>query len=230
MRHEIRNSDITTYFPAVDHLVARGYWVVRLGDPSMEPVTRPGVVDLAPLRPETPGLDIFALTRSEFLLGSQSGPAEVALLTGTPRVIVNATDVVENWPIRPTDILLLKHVYDEEEGRTLSLDELLRPELRDPMRGLKGSPRYHFVDNTSDEILAAVQEMLDLLHKGTPETDDQRAYRDRATAAAAALPRLRCGADEGYLGDGRIARVAFGSPVGRRTSPAARRGRARSGP
>ena len=123
--------------------------------------------------------------------------------------MVNSTDIVETWPIRPTDIVLPKQVYDEQADRFLSTEELLEPKLRDPMRRLNGVRHYRYVDNTGAQIRAAVEEMLGLLHAGTPETAGQRAYRARATAAAVALERLRCGADEGFLGDGRIARVAL---------------------
>jgi hypothetical protein len=51
-----RNIRIESYYDAIDFLVARGFTVVRVGDPTMRPVARRGVVDLATSPLRTPEL------------------------------------------------------------------------------------------------------------------------------------------------------------------------------
>ena len=73
-----RNATIERYFEAIDLLVDRGYTVVRLGNASMPRLARAGVVDLAH-RPDPDGvLTLFAIQRSAFLVGCESGPAKAS--------------------------------------------------------------------------------------------------------------------------------------------------------
>lgn len=205
----VRNADIGTYLPAVDRLVELGYTVVRLGDPSMEPLVHPGVVDLTGVAEERRGiLDIHCLLRSRFLLGCESGPTMVAFLTGTPTLVANATDPISSFPIRRRDILLLKHVRDRETGRLLSLGELVSEGY---LANVRNSTRYEYVSNTADEIVEALDEMLELLDDPPPPTPEQEAFATLALGSALALRgRLKYvrkwGAYDGFLGEGRIGR------------------------
>ena len=113
----IRNARIETYTAAMDYLVAEGFTVVRMGDPTMTPVTRPGVVDLATAPINTDLLQLYCLMRSEFLVASESGPFAVCFLTNTPHVLVNATNPISSYPIRREGLYILKRPIDIESGR-----------------------------------------------------------------------------------------------------------------
>lgn len=205
----MRNVDIASYLPAIDLLVARGYTVVRLGDPSMDPLRRDGVVDLTQLEStKRQLLDVYCLLRSTFLLASESGPMGAALLTATPTLVTNATDPISSYPVRACDIYLLKHVRERNTGRFLSLEELVsEPSLRN----VRNSSMFAYLDNDASEIESATEEILTLVeHCGeVPQTDEQLAFGRLATEAANALAtRLKYvrkwGTDEGFLGAGRV--------------------------
>ena len=53
---------------AAKGLRARGYTVVRLGDPSMTPLSHPGVIDLATSPARTNLLEVYCLLRSAFIV------------------------------------------------------------------------------------------------------------------------------------------------------------------
>lgn len=201
-----RNARIETHFDAIDLLVERGYTVVRIGDPSMTRVSRAGVVDLATSPHRDPVLEVECIFRSEFLVCGESGPLSVAYLTNTPMLTLNATDPIGAFPVRDNQIYLLKNVTERATGEPLTPPEMLSERylghLREPWTWI-------YRENTSEEISSAVREMLDLV-EGAPPSDAQRRYADELTALAIELKHLpyvrKWGADEGFLGEGRLAR------------------------
>lgn len=209
----VRNAWIETHFDAIDMLVGRGYKVVRLGDPTMTRVDRPGVVDLAS-RDESGLLGLHCLFRSRVLLCGESGPLSVSYLTNTPVVTVNGTDAIGAYPIRDDGILMMKTVVDRESGERLSLDGFLSDDYL-TYRGCPG--RYRYVQSTAGEIVAAVEEMLELLETRAPETPAQGIARDWITQRAEAMSHLhrvaKYAPDRGFLGAGRVVRSQADSLV-----------------
>lgn len=203
----VRNARIEHHFEAMDYLVKRGYTVVRIGDPTMVPVRRPGVVDLATSPRRTPELEVYLLLRSEFLICGESGLLTVSYLTNTPMLTVNATDPMSAYPVRADGIYIMKKVFDRQTGRLLTLTDLLTEDYLSNLRYLE---RYQYVENSGEEILAGVCEMCEWLGGSRTETPKQAQFRDMATRVGDALKaRLgyvrKWGPDQGFLGDGRIA-------------------------
>jgi putative glycosyltransferase (TIGR04372 family) len=203
-----RNARIESYFAAIDLIVSRGYTVVRVGDPSMRPVARPGLVDLATAAARSQLLEVYCMSRSRFFVSAEAGPVGLAYLTGTPLLTVNATDPISSYPIRGDGLLLLKHVRDRRTGRELSAAELVG---REHLTHLRDVLRYEYVDNTGEEIVEAVTEMFESLEGRAEETEAQRRYREIATEAGEQFrPVLhyvrKWGSDRGFLGNGRVGR------------------------
>jgi putative glycosyltransferase (TIGR04372 family) len=203
-----RNARIESYFDAIDLIVSRGYSVVRIGDPSMTPVSRPGLVDLATAVARSQLLEVYCMSRSRFFVSAEAGPVGLAYLTGTPLLTVNATDPISSYPIRSDGLLLLKHVRYRRTGQELSPVELLG---REHLTHLRDVLHYEYVDNTGEEIVEAVAEMFDLVEGRTKETETQRRYRELATEAGERYrPVLnyvrKWGSDGGFLGNGRVGR------------------------
>ncbi len=84
------------------------------------------------------------------------------------------------------------------------------------LAGLKNPIRYDFIDNSSDEILEAVREMLVTLDTGPEETAAQLEYKQLLCQVVKALKdslksvdRLaymrKWGSEEEFVADGRIA-------------------------
>ena len=203
-----RNAKIESYFKAIDFLTARGFTVVRIGDPSMQPVQRSGVIDLATSPHRSQALEIYCMWRSAFFVSAEAGPVGVSYLTNTPLLTVNATDPISSYPIRADGMLLLKHVRNRQTGERLSPADLLTGDYLGNLRNLH---RYVYENNTSEQIYAAVVEMLESLDRLPDETESQRHYRELATEAGtvfrSSLNYVRkWGSDDGFLGDGRIVR------------------------
>ena len=198
-----RNARLESYFDAIDYLVDEGYTVVRTGDPSMDPVRRRGVIDLATSPHRTAALEVYVLLRSTFLITGDSGPHLVSYLTNTPLLMVNATDPVLVYPVRKTGLYLLKTVVDLDTGQQLQFPDLLTDDYYSRLRSPK---QYRYRPNTSEEIVAATQEMVAQLRSPSPESTAQSHLRQAVMDACDVLTNKfvrKWATDEGFLGDGR---------------------------
>jgi putative glycosyltransferase (TIGR04372 family) len=200
----VRNASIQSYLEAIQLLVRKGFQVVRIGDPSMTPLTYPGVIDLATSPHRTGLVEVASLLWSRFLLCGESGPLAVSFLTNTPVVTVNATDPISAYPVRPGSLYILKRISDRETGRRLSLGELVSERY---LSSLRDQRRFAYAENSPEEICEVVEEMLERLSAETPPTAAQLMYRTLATEASErsrrTLPYVRkWGPDDGFLGDG----------------------------
>ena len=127
---EHRSSNIEDYYGAIEEVTSRGGWVVRMGDPSMNPLPdMPNVIDYAHSDLKSEQMDIFLLATSRFVIGTTSGLSTVAMTFGTPMLLVNC--ISNDWQIwtEATDFML-KRVYDRRSGRYLSLGETYRVPCR----------------------------------------------------------------------------------------------------
>lgn len=169
-----RDADISTYVAAMERVVARGGWVIRLGGGPGAPrlPSMPRVVDYSHSPCRSPELDVVILAGARFVIATVSGPAHVASCFGTPFVMTNASPTVNTATDR--DIWMPRLYRERRSGRILSLEESLSDPLRGELRG-SGVQDYglSLVDNSSEEIAEATDEMLDRL-EGKPVRDDPR--------------------------------------------------------
>jgi putative glycosyltransferase (TIGR04372 family) len=203
-RDSVRNANITTYFSAVDRLVNEGYTVVRIGDRSMTPVHRLGLIDLATSSQRTDLLELYFLSSCRFLLASESGPSHICYLFGTPTLMVNATDVIGSYPIRRFDRYIFKQVSHAKHN--LSFGDLISAHHYNHFRD---TSLFEYIDNSPAEILEAVDDMLHVLNGNIEPRSEQEEIRKRILGAALELRGSqqyvrRWGADAGTIGNGYI--------------------------
>jgi putative glycosyltransferase (TIGR04372 family) len=151
----LRNARIETFLDAFDALVDRGYRVVRVGDPTMTPVTRRGVVDLATSPLRTEWLETWCIQRSAFLIGCDSGPSWLAFLLNVPVLTVNALHLRDIQ--RPCDRFICKLVREGSTGRLLSVSEML---TEDYLRQGLDTTRYEHLDNEPSDLRDAAIDMI----------------------------------------------------------------------
>jgi putative glycosyltransferase (TIGR04372 family) len=203
-----RNARIEQYFDAIDALVARGYTVVRVGDPSMRPVSRAGLVDLATHPKRDNLLELYCMMRSAFFLSGEAGPVGVSYLTNTPLLTVNATDPISSYPIRREGRFITKRVIDPHAGRYLTLEEIAGEAH---LAELRNVTRFRYEENTPEEIRLAAMEMVDVVTVGETPSAAQLAFQAHAAHAGDELRSRhnyirKWGSDQGFIGDGLISR------------------------
>lgn len=151
-------------------------------------------------------LDLFLVSQARFVVCAGAELQRLSDLLDRPSLTLNGTDPFTLYPVRPRSLYLLRTAVDLETGRDLTpADTLSQSYFR--------NQRHHgHREHAAADVTAAVEEMLELTADGSDETQAQSAYRARLVAAAGNLGRsvrqvAVYGPDEGFLGDGRLARV-----------------------
>lgn len=183
-----RNARIQSYLPAMEEVVRRGGWVIRLGDPTMDPLPpMEGVVDYAHSPDKSPEMDIYLCSACRFFVGVASGLSHVPTTFGVPCALTNW--VSNTFPVYSRhDLFLPKLRKFRTENRLLSFPEFMRPETRILSYSQpKMSERdIDAVDNSPEEIRELVSEMLDRVEGRLHYTEEDEALQAQFRAQAVA--------------------------------------------
>lgn len=162
--HRHRNADLRNTFLAVEDIVQRGGWVIRLGDPTMKSMPQmPQTIDYAHHSLKSARLDVFLCTCSRFILGNTSGIALIGTIFGVPSALTNMVPITA-MGFGLHDISIPKLFWSSALKRHLSLQELIGQGL--------GSAQFYsqFVEadiqaeeNSAQDILDLSIEMFDYL-------------------------------------------------------------------
>jgi putative glycosyltransferase (TIGR04372 family) len=160
------NADIGTYMPAIRAIIARGGWVIRMGDPSMSALpVLPGLVDYANSKDKSEWMDVFLWAACKFFIGTSSGPLTVPASFGVPVLYTNCCGLGHS-PALGRSLVLPKLFYSWDKQRKLTVDEILASPYGWTVSLPEGD--IELLDNSPGEILAGVEEMFALL-EGGPE-------------------------------------------------------------
>ncbi len=180
--HAHRNADIGTFGLAMQAIVERGGWVIRVGDASMTPLpSMPQVIDYACSPRKADWMDLWLGAHNRFFVGTSSGLAMVANVFQKPCVLVNMIPQGASYGMAPCDISIPKRHLDAD-GRVLPLTEVFESGLSVQRYAHVFAERgVMIVDNSPEEIRELVEEMLDRLDGAFEVTEDdedlQRRYR-----------------------------------------------------
>jgi putative glycosyltransferase (TIGR04372 family) len=153
-----RNSSIENYLPAIDELVTRGYFVVRLGDSAMPPLQRNGVLDYAHHRQRSQFHDILLVEHCEAYVGSLTGPIDLACLFEKRILTLNTLSIAHCTWYRAGSLFIPKKA--KLNGKTLSLKQQIDLNLYEIMGNGHMNSEVEWIENSADEILAALREFL----------------------------------------------------------------------
>ncbi|HEY7300067.1 MAG TPA: TIGR04372 family glycosyltransferase [Xanthobacteraceae bacterium] len=184
---DVRTADITTYRLAVEEIVKRGGWVVRIGNAEMRPLPSwPNTIDYAHSPKREDWMDVFVWAEGRFFIGTASGPQVIPTTFGKPVAIANYGPIAINVCGRG-DIMLPKHYWHEKDGRYLALAERISSDSRslESTRAL-AAMGIRVVDNSPEELRELVIEMMDRLESRYTETVQERALQERFAQTAAA--------------------------------------------
>lgn len=166
-----RNAQLSDYRGAIDAVVERGGWVVRMGDRRMTELPPiDGAIDYAFSDMKSDWMDVFLWAEGRFLIASDSGPLGVPQTFGRPVLMTNRPLAHGYW--YAGDIFLPRLYWSERAGRLLTFREALRSHVS--LTLLDEELAHHRVRlraNTPDELAEATVEMLDQLdgRPGDPE-------------------------------------------------------------
>ena len=178
--HAHRNSAIGSYTIAMDEIVARGGYCIRMGDPTMAKLEpRPGVIDYATSPFKSEALDIFLCANARFLLGNTSGLCMIATMFNVPSVLTNMIPCGAGYGVYPGDLSILKKLRDAE-GNILRFDKIFESAVSSfRYAGLYEEYGLTPIDNTPEDIRDVTVEMLDRLAGTFETTPDDEARQAR---------------------------------------------------
>jgi putative glycosyltransferase (TIGR04372 family) len=159
-----RDVAIGPFVEVARRYLARGFKVIRIGDPSCTPFPAlPGLFDAAHHPDKQLIHDLYFVRRACVLLATDSGVWPIGVALGTPTVLSNschgqpALGAARHWfPWEPGHRVLSKALY--HRGRRLTPGEGIRLFRGQRWRAIEGETRLE--DNTADELEAAVEALL----------------------------------------------------------------------
>lgn len=178
-----RDCDINSYEKASLYMRNLGYQSVRMGKYEKRECRIPYVIDYANYYYDE-FMDFYLLSKSKFLVGSNSGLPAVAGFWGCPILVTNVVNIcygAESWPNTGLDMYIPKKYWSEREKRYLNLYEMLDISNECDIYNSKFRRRKIILEeNTQDEILEATAEMNARLdHQwiaSEEETADRKKY------------------------------------------------------
>jgi putative glycosyltransferase (TIGR04372 family) len=181
--HSHRNSDIRRLIPAIQEIRRRGGWVVRMGDPTMQPLPQmDGVVDYAfhPLRSDW--MDVFLCAQARFFVGNTSGLYLVATAFGTPCALANVSPA-SHLAFAPSDLSIPKLVRSTAQNRYLAFGEIFGRSIANyRFTQLFAENGLTVEENSEQDLRDLVVEMFDRIDGSYFETAEDRARQGRFSA------------------------------------------------
>jgi len=160
-----RNASPETLVGAIEVVLKRGGWVVRVGDSKATPmpIKHERFLDYAVSLQKSPKIDVLLMAFPRFVLGSTSGITVLASVFGVPCAIANALPYGGGW-YGSKDLVLPKILRDAKTGRVLAAREIFA----------RGTSTYRFAEqydqagvlieeNSAEDIEALTYEMFSSL-------------------------------------------------------------------
>ena len=104
-------------------------------------------------------MDIFLAKNSKFCIGTSSGYWTFAAFLGVPVLLTNYLPTLDYFLLKKQDMFLPKKLINKSKEEKLTFDQIFKyPDAYvDTDEGLR---KYEIIDNSKDEILDAVKDMI----------------------------------------------------------------------
>ena len=173
-RYSYRDSSIQNYIPAMEELVSRGYYVIRIGAVVEEPLVTDNsmIIDYA-TKYRSEFMDIYLCAMCDFAILTTSGIEKVPMVFRRPSMYANYLpyDHLPTWG--PQDLCIPKKLWLRKENRFLSFEEIIGSEInRYGHMELYETAGIEVIENTADEIKDLAMEMDDRIN-GRWVSDDE---------------------------------------------------------
>jgi len=186
--HDVRNSDIQNYIPAIEELISRGYYVIRMGSVVKEAIklNHRKLIDYASCGENSDFLDIYLSAKCKFWMGASGGLNSVPVVFRRPTGFVDWFELKNIYLIDQWGIILLKKIWLIEEERFLSFREILElnkkyadKSILHITQGLLKENKIKVISNSSDEIRALAIELDETVRGEYENTDDNIDLQNR---------------------------------------------------
>jgi len=172
--HNYRNMNIENYIPAINFLIDKGFYIIRLGDKGMKRIVNaPSQFIDAPFHPAyNEFVDPYFIAISNFYIGCPSGPVSVARAFNVPILSVNTIAVAAECSA-DNELLLYKKWYSFQLKRNLTYEEMITSSCMSYYVNecfLKSD--IELIENSPEEILVGIKEIIARLNNTYLEDDE----------------------------------------------------------
>ncbi|GLS22698.1 hypothetical protein GCM10007874_57180 [Labrys miyagiensis] len=184
--HVYRNSDIAKCLAAVDEIIARGGWCVRMGERGTASLPdRPGLINYPDTHLKSDWMDLYLASQARFFLGNTSGLCLIATISGVPCALANMAPYGACYGMGSKDISIPKRLT-RLNGSAPKFAEIFASNVASfRFAEQYAEAGWGIEENTEEQIRDLVLEMLDRLDGVFQETSDaerlQQAFRGLLT-------------------------------------------------
>ncbi len=176
-----QNANINTYFKGFDYLIKNNYKIVLVGDSykNLPKKINENIICYSNSEFKSDMLDIYLISRAEFIIQSPSGIGEVASMMRVPRLIVNfwGLETLVTYEEDYVPLIIPKKVFCKKTKKQINYSELLQKKLNNIRRNEYLDKAGFFIeDNSSDEILNGVIEMKKMLEINNFKTNNDQLF------------------------------------------------------
>ncbi|HOD12728.1 MAG TPA: TIGR04372 family glycosyltransferase [Candidatus Omnitrophota bacterium] len=181
-KETLRNVDINNYLSAMQEIVDRGGWVIRVGDPTMKSIPKMrNVIDYAHLSVKSDWMDVFLCASCKFFLGSNSGLSNLASVFGVLTAAANISGPISAiLPYGPDDIAIPKLIWSIKENRYLSFKEIFSTSIGNfRTDSLYKEHSIIAVENSSEDVKGLAIEALEKVNGLVNYSEEDHCLQER---------------------------------------------------
>jgi putative glycosyltransferase (TIGR04372 family) len=173
-----RNNSPESYAGAIQYIEQIGGKVIIIGDEN-KVLSSLGAKFISNLFPDDEVLMMYILAHQKLFICTNSGPMCISILFDVPILMTNNNE----WdypPYRNKDTYLPKLVFDSIDNRLITVSEFVVFRSSGLLHNLNIHPRFKFIENSSDEILAALKNKFKSIeHNHFDVLMSQKEFRDQ---------------------------------------------------
>ena len=179
--HDFRDSDIDSSFMAMQKMIDRGNFSIRMGAGIDREISfeSPLFIDYA-YKYRTDFMDIYLGANCKFFVGTSNGLTSIPRLYKKPIAWVNyiSMERVHAWD--ENSMFILKKLWSKPEKRLLKFNEILRSGIGDFRHGSQFEKSgIEIINNRPEEICDLTMEMDDRLNGVWIENDEDKELQQR---------------------------------------------------
>ncbi len=161
--HSHRNGDLKNLDLAIEEIVNRGGWVIRIGFSGSifrNSIKLKQYIDYPSSQFVSDRMDIFLCAQAKFILGNTSGIALVGSIFGTPCALANMTPITATG-FNPMDISFPKLHWSQSKKKYINLEEINKLNLLDARTASEfNNHKVILIENSPEDIRDLCIEMF----------------------------------------------------------------------
>ena len=178
--HEYRNAAVSSYKDSVEYLISEGFFVIKIGKGSNQEIKikNQNFYDYSRSSLNSDFLDFWIISKSFFTITTGTGVDEICAVYKVPILDTNFFPVGVIRSGQNYCVSIFKKIVQKKNNIKLNLSEMIKLDKENKkifqsfsyFQEKEFHDKYYLVDNTADEILDAVKEILERLDNTFKET------------------------------------------------------------